>query len=217
MYTHRLPPVGHPKWYKTSWDTKSGTVDLTTANAIFQIVDYIDFVQIKNMGSGSVLGIDNTTAGSAVYSNKNGTSSKNCWIIKEYVSADERDDEYNYNALLAKAQKEYAGISETLVGEGIFMYSPAAYAAYGKAIEESQGMADYAAALALLQEAMEAFAINKMNKPDLTQKYTITQVAGNNIGYVEGATNVGLVVPTGAEALLVLLQLCVWNNLLCNR
>lgn len=183
-----------------SWDTKSGTVDLTTANAIFQIVDYIDFVQIKNMGSGSVLGLDNTTAGSAVYSNKNGTSSKNCWIIKEYVSADERDDEYNYNALLAKAQKEYAGISETLVGDGIFMYSPAAYAAYGKAIEESQGMADYAAALALLQEAMEAFAINKMNKPDLTQKYTITQVAGNNIGYVEDAANVGLVVPTGAEA-----------------
>lgn len=183
-----------------SWDTKSGTVDLTTANAIFQIVDYMDFVQIKNMGSGSVLGIDNTTAGSAVYSNKNGTSSNNCWVIKEYVSADERDDEYNYNALLAKAQKEYSSISTALVGEGIFMYSPAAYAAYGKAIEESQSMADYVAALALLQEAMGAFATNKMNKPDLTQKYTITQVAGNNIGYVEGEANVGIVVPTGTEA-----------------
>ncbi len=187
--------------YRTgSWDTKSGTVDLTTANAIFQIVDYMDFVQIKNMGSGSVLGVDNTAAGSVVYSNKNGTASNNCWVIKEYVSADERDDEYNYNALLAKAQKEYSSISTALVGEGVFMYSPAAYAAYGEAIEESQAMTDYAAALALLQEAMEAFATNKMNKPDLTQKYTITQVAGNNIGYVEGVANVGLVVPTGAEA-----------------
>ncbi|MBQ2434556.1 MAG: carbohydrate binding domain-containing protein [Bacteroidaceae bacterium] len=183
-----------------SWDTKSGTVDLTTANAIFQIVDYVDFIQVKNMGSGSVLGVDNTAAGSAVYSNKNGTSSKNCWVIKEYVSADERDDEYNYNALLVKAQKEYSGINTALVGEDIFMYSPAAYAAYGKAIEESQAMTDYAAALLLLQEAMETFAANKMNKPDLTQKYTITQAAGNNIGYVEGATNVGLVAPTGAEA-----------------
>lgn len=182
-----------------SWDTQSGTIELTAANAIFQIVDYMDFVQIKNMGSGSVLGVDNTTSGSAVYSNKNGTSSKNNWLIKEYVSADDRDDEYNYRALLEKAQKEYSSVNTTLLGESMFMYSPAAYEAFGNAIEETLVMTDYAAALALLQEAMEAFAANKMNKPDLTKKYTFTQAAGNNIAYVEGATNVSLVTPTGAE------------------
>lgn len=183
-----------------SWDTKSGTADLTVSNAIFQIVDYDDYVQIRNMGSGSVLGVDGTSSGSAVYSNKNGLADKNNWVIKRYVSADDRDDEYNYRALLEKAQKEYVAIDAALVGESMFMYSPTAYAAFGKAIEESLTMTDYAAALALLQGAMEAFSVNKINKPDLTKKYTLTQAAGNNVAYVEGAVNVGLVVPTGAEA-----------------
>lgn len=106
-----------------SWDTKSGSVDLATANAIFQIVDYGEFVQIKNMGSGSVLGIDNNSSGSAVYSNKNGTSSKNNWVLKKFVSAAERDAEYYYRALLEKALKEYESINATLVGQSMFLIS----------------------------------------------------------------------------------------------
>lgn len=183
-----------------SWDTKSGSVDLATANAIFQIVDYGEFVQIKNMGSGSVLGIDNNSSGSAVYSNKNGTSSKNNWVLKKFVSAAERDAEYYYRALLEKALKEYESINATLVGQSMFMYSPSAYEAYGAAIALSQTMTDYAEALALLQEAVETFSTNKFNKPDLTKKYTFTQAAGNNIAYVEGVANVSLVPPAGTEA-----------------
>ena len=68
-----------------SWDTKaSATQDLTVANAIFQVVDMGDYVQLKNMGSGSVLGTDANSSGSAVYSNKNGTDGKYLWTLVEY-------------------------------------------------------------------------------------------------------------------------------------
>ena len=72
-------------WRSGSWDTKSGATTLTAKNAIFNIVEYDTFVQIKNEGSGSVLGVDKTTNNSEVYSNKGGTSSKNCWILVKHT------------------------------------------------------------------------------------------------------------------------------------
>ncbi|MDY3898113.1 MAG: carbohydrate binding domain-containing protein, partial [Prevotella sp.] len=72
-------------WRSGSWDTKSGETTLTAKNAIFNIVEYDTFVQIKNEGSGSVLGVDKTTNNSEVYSNKGGTSSKNCWILVKHT------------------------------------------------------------------------------------------------------------------------------------
>ena len=65
-----------------SWDTKASSgQDRTVANAIFTLEDMGDYVQIYNRGSGSVLGTDNTTDGSAVYSNKNGTDVRYRWVL----------------------------------------------------------------------------------------------------------------------------------------
>ncbi len=72
-------------WRSGSWDTKSGETTLTAKDAIFNIVDYGTYVQIKNEGSGSVLGVDNTTSNSAVYANKNGMDNKNNWILMPHT------------------------------------------------------------------------------------------------------------------------------------
>ena len=107
-----------------SWDTKANAdVDLTTANAIFQVIDQNTYIQLKNMGSGSVLGTDNNNDGSTVYSNKNGTDSKYRWTLKEYVPKDQRDDQYNFEELLGKAQKMLGEVSESSLGTGLFMNS----------------------------------------------------------------------------------------------
>lgn len=83
---YNLADQEHVYVYRSgSWDTKaSSTQDLTVANAIFQVVDMGDYVQLKNMGSGSVLGTDANTSGSAVYSNKNGTDGKYRWTLVEF-------------------------------------------------------------------------------------------------------------------------------------
>ena len=74
-----------------SWDTKAAeNIDLTAANAIFQVVDQGTYIQLKNMGSGSVLGTDNNNDGSTVYSNKNGTDARYRWTLKEFIPKDQR-------------------------------------------------------------------------------------------------------------------------------
>jgi len=169
-----------------SWDTKSSaSQDITVANAIFQVVDYDDYVQLKNMGSNSVLGTDANSVNSTVYSNKNGTDGKYRWTLVEYVPEDERDAEYNYNELLGKAQKEYSAINTANVGNRLFQYNKSAYDAYGEAIAASQQMTDYAAALEYLKAAMETFAANAMNNPDPNADYIIKQSSGQALGYSE--------------------------------
>ena len=83
---YNLADEEHVYVYRSgSWDTKaSSTQDLTVPNAIFQVVDMGDYVQLKNMGSGSVLGTDANSSGSAVYSNKNGTDGKYRWTLVEF-------------------------------------------------------------------------------------------------------------------------------------
>lgn len=176
-----------------SWDTKaSSSQDITVANAIFQVVDYDSYVQLKNLGSGSVLGTDNNSNNSTVYSNKNGTDGKYRWTLVEYVPADQRDAEYNYNELLGKAQKQYADVNVSNVGSGLFQVSKTAYEAFGAAIAESQTMTDFQAALDYLQAAMDAFAANKVNQPNPEADYIITQSSGNPIGYDESQSLVVL-------------------------
>ncbi len=149
-----------------SWDTKaSSTADLTAANTIFQVVDYGSFVQIKNMGSGSVLGVDKTSAGSLVYSNKNGTGNNNNWILKRYVPVSERDDQYYYEEALEIIEPKYKDIDSAAVGRKAFMISAEAYAAFGNAIAESKSMTDYAAAKALIEQALADFEANKYVAP----------------------------------------------------
>ncbi len=146
-----------------SWMTKSSaTPDLSDVNTIFQIEDHGQFVQIRNMGSGSVLGPDNLTAGSEVYSNKNGMNEKFCWILRKYVPVSERDDKYYYEMALEEIQFVYNAIDPAICGTRAFMISIDAYTAFGQAIETSKTMSDYVAAKALIEEALATFEANKI-------------------------------------------------------
>lgn len=172
-----------------SWDTKAdASYDLTQANAIFQVVDQGTYIQLKNMGSGSVLGTDNNNDGSTVYSNKNGTDGKYRWTLKEFIPKDQRDDEYNFSLLLEKAQKTLADVDASTIGTDIFMTSRTAYDAFAAAVSAAEAVtADYKAATETLQAALDAFIANKQVLPDPTKQYVITQQAGGNrIAYTEG-------------------------------
>lgn len=172
-----------------TWNTlSSATADLNDANSIFQIVDYGTFVQIKNMGSGSVLGPDATTPGAAVYSNKNGLSSLYCWVLEEYVPVDERDDKYYFEKALASAQSTYNAIDPTLCGTGAFMISSDAYDAFGNALEEAQGMTDYVAARELIEAAVAEFEANMINPAVEGMDYRIIHSSELTLYHEEGST-----------------------------
>lgn len=171
-----------------SWDTKaSESVDLTAANAIFQVVDQGTYIQLKNMGSGSVLGTDSNNDGSTVYSNKNGTDARYRWTLKEFIPKDQRDDEYNFLQLLTKAEKLLSDVSASTIGTDLFMTSREAYDTYAAAVAAAQAVTSgYKEAAETLQEAMDAFNANRYVMPDSTSKFIITQRAGGNrIAYSE--------------------------------
>ena len=171
-----------------SWDTKANSsVDLTTANAIFQVVDKDTYIQLKNMGSGSVLGTDNNNDGSTVYSNKNGTDGKYRWTLKEFIPKEDRDAEYNFRELLGKAQNMLAAVSESSIGTGLFMNSREAYDTFAAAIATAEAVTSgWEAAMEALQTAMEVFDENKQNRPDAEKLYVITQqVSGNRLAYTD--------------------------------
>lgn len=168
-----------------SWDTKaSSSQDATVANSIYQIVDLGDgVIQLKNMGSGSVLGTDNTSSGSTVYSNKNGDDARYKWILKEFIPADQRDAEYNFNILLTKAENAYKAVPVSSLGSSVFQYSKSAYETFGNAISTAREMTSYLAAIDYLQAALEEFEANSVNNPDPTANYIITQSSGSNMAY----------------------------------
>ena len=171
-----------------SWDTKaSESVDLTAANAVFQVVDQGTYIQLKNMGSGSVLGTDSNNDGSTVYSNKNGTDARYRWTLKEFIPKDQRDDEYNFLQLLAKAEKMLSEVNTSTIGTDLFMTSREAYDTYAAAVAAAQAVTSgYKDAAATLQDAMDAFAADRYVMPDPASKFIITQHAGGNrIAYSE--------------------------------
>ena len=171
-----------------SWDTKaSESVDLTAANAVFQVVDQGTYIQLKNMGSGSVLGTDSNNDGSTVYSNKNGTDARYRWTLKEFIPKDQRDDEYNFLQLLAKAEKMLSEVNTSTIGTDLFMTSREAYDTYAAAVAAAQTVTSgYKDAAATLQDAMDAFAADRYVMPDPASKFIITQHAGGNrIAYSE--------------------------------
>ncbi len=182
-----------------SWDTKADAdYSLTEANAIFQVVDQGTYLQLKNMGSGSVLGTDSNSDGSSVWSNKNGTDGKYRWTLKVFIPKDERDDEYNFQQLLAKAQKALSEISTSSIGTDLFMTSRDAYDAFTAAVATAEGVtSDYKNALNTLQAALDAFNENKQVKPDPSKNYIITQKAGGNrIAYAEDQSLVTIQTPS---------------------
>ena len=183
--------LGNYVYRSGSWDTKSSTsTDLTLPNAVFRIDDHDTYIQLRNMGSGSVLGTDNNTNGSTVYSNKNGTDQRYRWTLKEFVPADQRDAQYNYEELLAKAKSIRDGVSASSLGVSIFMNSREAYDTFVAAIANAESMVpNYEAALKSLQEAIDVYNVNKQNKPDPQKAYVITQRSGgNNLAWREGTT-----------------------------
>lgn len=174
-----------------SWDTKADAdYTLTEANAIFQVIDQGTYIQLKNMGSGSVLGTDSNSDGSTVYSNKNGTDGKFRWTLKEFIPKDQRDDEYNFQQLLAKAQKTLSDISASTIGTDLFMTSRAAYDTFAAAVATAEGVTSgYKAATETLQAALDAFTENRYVQPNPTTKYIVTQNAGGNrLAYAEDQT-----------------------------
>lgn len=139
-----------------SWDTKaSADADRTIANAIFTIVDMGDYVQIKNMGSGSVLGVDNTADNSAVYSNKNGSDSKYCWTMMKNTST---------AALEAKISQAEELLASTEVGSEYYQVPQSAANELQEAINTAKAalatvttVEEGQAAAAVLQAAMDKF------------------------------------------------------------
>ncbi len=199
-----------------SWDTKaSESVDLTAANAIFQVVDQGTYIQLKNMGSGSVLGTDSNNDGSTVYSNKNGTDARFRWTLKEFIPKDQRDDEYNFNQLLAKAQKVLSEVSSGTIGSELFMTSRVAYDTYAAAVATAEAVTSgYKAAAETLQDAMDDFIANRYVQPNPETQYIITQNSGKNrMAYTDGQSLATVRTPSGdAMQLFTFAQVAATGN-----
>ena len=169
-----------------SWDTKaSPDADRTIANAIFTIVDMGDYVQIKNAGSGSVLGVDNTTDNSAVYSNKNGTDSRYCWIMMKNTPTAALE------ALISTAEELLAN---TDVGSEYYQVPQSAADALLSAINTAKSALstittpeDGQAAVGALQSAIDTFngSFNPLTPFSEGETYIIKHSGGMLLTYTE--------------------------------
>lgn len=171
-----------------SWDTKSSSsTDLTLPNAIFNIIDLGDRVQIKNMGSGSVLGVDGTEENAAVWSNKNGTADKYCWVLSENTPT---------AGLLAAIATAQSLLDDTEVGTAYYQVPQSAHDTFAAAIATARAAVatvvtfdDGAAAVAALTTAQRAFdgAFNPL--PDFAdgQTYAIRHSGTRLLTAAEGA------------------------------
>ncbi|MCF0198642.1 MAG: RICIN domain-containing protein [Bacteroidaceae bacterium] len=202
-----------------SWDTKAGTVDATTANAIFTIDDHDTFVQLRNAGSGSVLGTDATTAGATVYSNKNGTDQRNQWRLIEYVSPDDQDDEFLFNRALQQLTSLYAlaDSKSSLCGPYPFDYSQDAYDALKQAYEHAQTVTtDFATETAAIEQAIADYNANAIVRPNTSKQYVITQMSGKVLAYEEGNSSPVLQTADGSDRQKFTFVQTVSGYALCN-
>lgn len=177
-----------------SWDTKSGSTDLTAANAIFNAIDYGEYIQLRNEGSGSVLGIDNTTSNSVVYSNKNGTSSKNCWTLTEvsdkpelYTKNLETSIAQATNLLTTTEEGNAKGQYKKEVRDALQAAIDAANSVLASATEQTQ-VND---ANTALQEGISIYQ-NSKNPPFVEGiGYTITNIGANkNLATLDGGVKI---------------------------
>lgn len=192
-------------WRSGSWDTKSGSITLTAKDAIFNVVDYGTYVQIRNEGSGSVLGVDNTTNNSAVYSNKSGQGANNCWLIVKHTPTAvlESTIETAENTLnAAEVGSEYYQVPQSAVDE------------LAVAISEAKATLPTVTTQAEAQKAVDALntALDKFNGsynalPNFAsgETYTITHYGGNLLtATASGNAKITAKAETGAtEAQLV--------------
>ena len=69
----------------SNWEMKSGTtIDLTSKDALFTVVDNDTYVLIKN-ANRSYLGTDATSDGASVYDDKNGGSDNHRWVLTKHT------------------------------------------------------------------------------------------------------------------------------------
>lgn len=196
-----LDGEGNYVYRSGSWDTKAGqNISPTDVNAIFKVEADGDYFQIRNMGSGSVLGTDGTSDGSSVYSNKNGTGVANYdWSMEKFVPLADRDDEYYFGKKLQEAKNKLNSIDPDLCGNNPFDYSLEAYNTFKAAVEHAEGVtSDFTAELKALEDAMTAFTENGLVAPDPDKIYVITQSSGMQLTYVSGASP-SLKTPEGSE------------------
>lgn len=163
-----------------SWDAFSGTTTLTENNAIFNAVKDGDYYQLKNMGSGSVLGTDASIEGALVYSNKNGAGvANNDWTIKKYTVTVALD------AMIAKVEDV---IATTTVGDEFGEVSQSAFNAITTALATGKTAAATVTtfenankAMVELQTALTAFyaSFNPLKAFDTSKTYSITHAEGN--------------------------------------
>ena len=163
-----------------SWDTKaSPDADVTIANAIFNIVDFGDYVQIKNMGSGSVLGTDGTSDNSAVYSNKNGSDTKYRWVMMRNTAT---------AALEAAISKAESTLASAEIGSEYYQVPQSAADALKSAIDEAKAALSTitsaeqgAEAASKLLEAVDAFnnSYNPLSPFVEGETYIIRHISGN--------------------------------------
>lgn len=196
-----LDGEGNYVYRSGSWDTKAGqNISPTDANAIFKIEADGNYFQIRNMGSGSVLGTDGTSDGASVYSNKNGTGVANYdWSMEKFIPLADRDDEYYFGKKLQEAKNKLNSIDPDLCGSNPFDYSVDAYNTFKAAVEHAEGVtSDFTAELKALEDAIEAFTANGLVAPDPDKVYVITQSSGMQLAYVSGASP-SLKTPDGSD------------------
>lgn len=165
-------------WRSGSWETKSGETTLTAKNAIFNIVDYGTYVQIKNEGSGSVLGVDNTVSNSDVYSNKNGMNNKNNWILMPHTPTAALEAAIVTAEGVAEGAEvgtEYYQVPQTVLDE-----LNAAIANAKAALPTISTPEAANAAVATLNAAVEKFNVSFNPLPDFAsgENFTVTNYGG---------------------------------------
>lgn len=163
-----------------SWDAFSGTTTLTENNAIFNTIKDGYYFQIKNMGSGSVLGTDAAKEGALVYSNKNGKGVANYdWAIEKYSVTIALD------ALIKKVEQT---VSETTAGEDFGQVPQTALNAIKTALSKATAAAKTVTTFEEANHAIEELntAVNTFNasfnnlEPFDTKKvYGISHSSGN--------------------------------------
>ncbi|GAB6013330.1 hypothetical protein [Viscerimonas tarda] len=164
---------------------KDPTTISTPANGKYQIVAIdgnTDYIQIKNLGSGFMIGTDDTADGSTVYGDKSGlTDVKYLWKIKEY------SNEVDLTALRNKFNEAKSLFDTTSEGSGSDQYPSSTRNALKDAIDDAQDIIDDSSAeqfevndaLLTLTDALLAY-INSVNpyRPDASITYYIIHSSG---------------------------------------
>lgn len=77
-----------------AWNTGFIT-DSDSDAVLFQFEESGQFLKIKNKASGKYLGVDDTSDGSSVYCDKDGSNSKHLWFLADEVNAEIPETKYN--------------------------------------------------------------------------------------------------------------------------